>query len=555
MNYDELKTKVNSLIGDWKELLEKSKFRRDKRTVDIDIQKERASGNLEEDETMIIIRRIHTNIERAKPRYMQYLRGVDRLALFSVQGDPTVDTRNLEVAFTQGMMYEGWMQPFESLVDGSLLHGWDAVEVSFDAEKPFGFSIDHIGNDRLLFPTGAEKLEYCDLVAISFNVSKSWLATNKKFDQEVVSKIISEKKEKDKEEFFTIYKVFTKVNGVVQVCWISITGDNYLRIPENLYLGRNSRQEIQAVGLDGLMTMEVVETPIAETKYPIFLYDSHPTEEKQITKRFGGAFLDYPMQEAMTALWSATVNGAVRSTNITVARETASGGKLALEDITITSGSVVSEPMKILSPPPPDPMLLATANALDVQNSADQGQVAFAAQNRKDSRKTATEINAATQEQQISSFAEIAHFSSAFLQPLWSFCWELVQNRWNFGFIQFANVDEGFKQARILVSPAGERDVIERDKKLMMLRQDLPTLVNLPIGKILIQEYLSLAYPHDAKKFEKFMLEESQAKMIVSSLIQLIGSSMDRNLVAQLPPERQQELTGIIQQANAFVAS
>ena len=107
----------------------------------------------------------------------------------------------------------------------------------------------------------------------------------------------------------------------------------------------------------------------------------------------------------------------------------------------------------------------------------------------------------------------------------------------------------------MIVSPAGERDVIERDKKLMMLRQDLPTLANPPVGKILIQEYLSLAYPHDAKKFEKFMLEESQAKMIVSSLIQIIGSSMDRNLVAQLPPEKQQELTGIIQQANNFVAS
>ena len=150
--WNEASIHLKRLVHDWTEEIEQTKVRRETRDVNVDIEDLRQRGDLDEDETLVPVRVIDTNIQREQPAYINYLKNSRRLCTFNCLSEPDMDTRKLENDFTRGMTYTGWEKDHYKCLDGAQTHGWDSVEVVLDETKPLNVAIEHIGHDNLFFP-------------------------------------------------------------------------------------------------------------------------------------------------------------------------------------------------------------------------------------------------------------------------------------------------------------------------------------------------------------------------------------------------------------------
>jgi len=107
-DYQTISSKLKALIQDWEHYREKAKENRKTRDVEFSIETLRREGTLDEDETMIPVRIIDTNIQREQPPYINYLKNSRRICIFKCLSDPDIDTDNLELEFTRGMTYLDW---------------------------------------------------------------------------------------------------------------------------------------------------------------------------------------------------------------------------------------------------------------------------------------------------------------------------------------------------------------------------------------------------------------------------------------------------------------
>src|SRR6478609_4087134 len=102
---------LQRLVNDWKQEREITMLNRAKRDVNIDAESLRQQGKLDDDETLIPVRVIDTNIQREQPAYINYLKNSRRLCTFNSLTNPEQDTQKLEIEFTRGMTYIGWETP------------------------------------------------------------------------------------------------------------------------------------------------------------------------------------------------------------------------------------------------------------------------------------------------------------------------------------------------------------------------------------------------------------------------------------------------------------
>ena len=131
-----------------------------------------------------------------------------------------------------------------------------------------------------------------------------------------------------------------------------------------------------------------------------------------------------------SGLWTAMINGTVRASNVyaSPAQDDGNGGKLAQAEVDLVHGVVFSKPLNFWSTPYPDPLIIKAAQALDTQTQQETGQVDFAVSNREDSRKTATEVQAANQQQSLLNSVQVSLFS-AFLRDVHTAVWPIVQSQ------------------------------------------------------------------------------------------------------------------------------
>jgi hypothetical protein len=581
LNFGEHKTFLKRIIDDWSSEIEGTKVRRKTRKLEIDVEALRASNEIDQDETFIPVRVIDTNIQREQPPYINYLKNSRRLTTMRCLSRIGLDTQKLEEEFTAGMTYEGWETPHFKCLDGAQTHGWDCVEVVYDESKPLHVALEHVGHDKLYFPRSTINLQDCPRVIRRYDVTREVLnkfVTDFGFDKTVVDALIAKDKNTQKEDdTLPIYKVSFKMQRIVYVAWFSLETNtsDWLKAPAKAYIGIDRKVtetvEIPTSQFDILgnpiMQQQTIEkfVPADITVFPYFILPYRESEEAELMERQGRVELDESKQEASTAILSGFVNRLNRASRVYGSPDTEDGaGKLKeLSDLKLHNSSIVNKPFRFWSLDYPDPMVLNALQFLDVQNAQETNQVAFAVNNRKDSRKTAKEISSAEQKESLLNSVQLTLFST-YIRSIYSLCWLIVQSqalqqkipllqqetKMLDGSISYKNSLEVIAQT-YEVRAAGDVDVVQRQEKLQQMMQDWPVVAQTPLKYQFLADMLKLKYPDVGEKYaaaiaQAPVVEQMQGQVMALGSV-LKGVLQQYPQIAQsLPPQQLQQLNQIL---------
>jgi len=558
-DYQSISTKLKALINDWEHFREKAKENRKTRDVEFSTETLRREGTLDEDETMIPVRIIDTNIQREQPPYINYLKNSRRLCIFTSLSNPDIDTDQLELEFTRGMTYQDWEKAHFKAIDGSATHGWDSVEVVYDTTKPFNVGIEHVGFDHLYWPRTTKDIQQAPRVIRAYDYSLielqkfvesfGWSATE-------VNKIINARKQGKKEgETTRVHKVMYKEEGVVMVAWFCTEEGvaDWLKAPTPLYLGID--KETQSV--DPVTQQPVTKwEPVPQKEYPYFILPYRESEKPKLVERHGRVFLDAPKQEAQTGVLSSFVNGVQRATKILAspAQDDGSGNSVKeIADSPLEGGTILNKPFNFFSPPYPDFEILKALQYMDTSNSQETNQTNFAVMNRQDSRKTAKEMSLAEQQSNLLNSVQLTLFSS-YIRGIYSLCWLIVQSQAQQNLITFLLVNKPQPvinpltrqpivqngqplmrpnwvnnleviSAKYEVRAAGDVDVIQRSELLQQMKQDWAVIQKTALATQFLADLVRLSYPTKGEQYAKIIMDgdANQIHQLQEQLQQMAG--------------------------------
>lgn len=563
---------LKQLISDWEQEIRETESRRDQRYLDLDVEAMRKSDELKADETFIPVRVIDTNIVREHPAYSAFLTQSRRLVTLICQDQTNVDASRLELEVTRGFRYPGWFLQFYRTVDGALTHGWDSIEVVFDPTKPLHVAFEHIGHDNLYFNKKVRNIQESERVIRRYPVTSTKLksfVTSFGFSQEQVD-LICKKDETSKrtDKIFYIYKQFFKFEGVVYVSWFSSTDTNdWLKMPEPLRLGI-AKQTAGSPMLPGYAPiLEWQDAPI--DMYPIHILLYKETEEDCITDKVGRAFLDGDWQEAQSAVVSGYVNGMLRASNVYAAPETGDveGATVKQTDTELVNGAIYDKPLKFFHTDYPEATVLMALNYFNSAQAQQAGQVDYATMARKDSKKTATELNAAQSEADLLRGTPITLYSE-WLRDVFDLSWRIVQSQalqdkisllrkpvadpMNPALVVFANDKETIGK-QFLVLPAGDSDVVARKEKLMQMMQDWPVVSTTPLASRFLADLIRLKYPDVGEEYAQILMGGDVGRGLVQGLNESVKQLVGMMLPGTLGPQHQQQMAALDQQVASYL--
>jgi hypothetical protein len=546
-DYSREQVRIDQLISQWHEEDSAIKFRREARKKEVNVSEEQAKGTIGPDETLIARRIIDRNIRLEKPELVAYLEQSPRICLFKSLSDPTRDTIPLADWFTLGMRYQGWAEPWHRVIDATCLHGAAAIEVRYDVDRPFNISLEYTPRESLIFPLKLRKsIQKCEMVLRVYEYLPNELEDAVKaygFNGEVVRHLVDNQKHANREIPIKVYKVFRKKDGIIYVGWYSPEAkqSTWLKSPEPLTFG--------------LMTEDNKAKPV--TIFPFFFYIYEFTEEEEIVAIKGRAAKDLADQDAMTQLWSAVVNGTTRAASIQASFKNDPANPDGQETKPIQSGQIQGKEVEFYNAPYPDPMILSVVQALSTENLQSAGKVDYAAQNRQDSRKTATEINSAKDQSVRLSSINILPLASV-ITNVYALVWQLVQQQ-----VLYSLANKGAELVPVPIhidplnwtdnyeiAPAGDVEVLKRAEKMSNLQQDLPLFAGSPIYNGLLTKYLELRFPDEAVTW-KAQLEQLNPLPLLAEFVNIISATP----MANFTPEQQQQLQMTMQNAIAALSN
>jgi hypothetical protein len=516
---------------------------------------------------------------REKPDYMAFLKQSHRLAIFDCASNPELDTERLNIEFTKKLTYSGWYREFERLVDGAALHGSNSLEVVFDVSKPGHVGFEHVGFDKLFFNKKCENIQNDEFLLRKYEVSVMRLENfrdNFGFDPEQVDILTNKDTTKDaRDKTFCIYKKYCKYNSIVYVAWYCNNSGitNWLKAPEPLKMGVKQKTTTQQVNpMTGMPEPVEQMEDIPIDMYPIFNLIYRDDEQETIIDHKGRAFLDGPQQEAHTSVLTGYVNNLLRSANVYASPKQLgddNSGDIKQLDVQLENGAIYNSPMEFWQLPAPDPSTLGSLNYLNTMNAQNTGKANFASMNRKDTRKTAKEMDMAEDETSRISSTQLASFSE-FVREVFKFSWVIIQSQALNEQIQFllipqeqmtdvngqqvssgqtiyvndiATISQSYE-----IRPAGDSDVVERAEKLANMQQDWPVVQNTPLKDVFLLDYLSLRYPNKASDYRRVYEQGDVGKKLVMSLSTLLQAAISPQEAAQMDPRQLQMLQQQVQQ-------
>lgn len=546
-DYQHAASVINQLVNKWVVQVQYAERGRKTRFIEADVETLQAQNVLASDETFIPIRVIDTAIRRELPAAINFLVNSRRIITFKAEEKPTYDCSRLEDEFTSGARYGGWQIPFFKTWDGAAAFGWDSVEVEFDESKPLHFAVRHIGNENLVFPIDSKDVQGAECCGIKNDLTKSTLrqfVSKYGFDRAQVDKIVSEKDNRENKNI-TVYKMFFKVGGVVFVAWWGKECDGWLKKPVKLFLGRK-HQELVPVPEEEIIVAAALGQPppnpgttwidTDETEFPVRILPYQVSEQDCITANRGRIFLDQTKQESQTMMWSSLVNGCGRASNVYGSPEVdnANGASPAQIDCELEHGKLYNTKINFWSPPYPDSMLIKAAQALDTETQQEAGQVNFAVANRQDSRKTATEIDAAQQQQTTLSSVQVTLFSN-FIREVYSLCWNIAQSQAIQGKIVLLQIEQPDQMGSVslvndvaslsmtfTVKSAGDIDVVQKQEQVKLRLSLWPIIVATPLAMAYLSDLIKLVHPDDFLRYQQII----QAAMVEQQLIQGLGTAL-----------------------------
>lgn len=527
--------KIGALISQWSDEPELVKKRREVRKKEYNVNEMRTDGIIEADETYIARRIIDRNITREKPEFLSYIEASPRLVLFKSKSNPSVDTIALADWFALGMRYRGWNEAWHRAFDACRLHGASFIEVRADKTQPFNLILEYTPREFLIFPKKVRRsIQRCERILRKYEYLPNELENAIEeygFDKDVVTKLTESAKDLNRDEPICVYKAFLKKDGLIWTAWYAEScKDKWLRAPEPLYLG-----EVSQGGL------------VQSTKFPFVCILFEYTEEEEILNCKGRAARDLADQDALSDIWSAMVNGTKRAARLQASRVNGPNAEGAQAEV-IEGNKIMPYQVDYYQAAYPDPMILQVAQQLGVENQQSAGQVDYAVVNRKDSRKTATELSMAQQQSSQLSSVTITPVANAEVE-VYEMCWEVVQSQVLAGIIPKPDhlAIEMFSDNYVL-APAGDAEVIKRAEKIANLQQDIPLFAGTPIYNDIITKYLELRFPDEAMS-----LKEKLASTNLLPVVQQLLSVLQAVPIDNLTPEQQQALQSIMQNAQSAI--
>ena len=574
-SWQEHSKKIQALENSWKTEFQKTERRRAIRNIKVDNEALRKDKKIAADETLIPDRLIDTNIRREQPPVVRYLIESERIGIFKPLVNKNLSVRALEDEVTRCVRIPNWMLSFIKAYDGTQTHGWDGLEITFDsAMNNYGdLSFRQIGHGNLVFPYDTADIQACQSLELFLDLTTSVLKSfGERFgwSETQIEKVVGKTGESELERVHRVRKYLFRVTSdpTVYVAYYHPDADDWLKAPEKLWLGKKELRtttimQDMPVGISGTgeVVMQQVPVPtqqweeIYETRYPVVLFYYYETEDKKLTAHLGRVHLDEYKQEAATALLSAQVNRAYRSSNVYAAPKNATGTGLGTPKLTtqqLINGGIYDNPIDFFSMGAADPSILATHQYLATQNAQETNQVAWAVNNRQDSRKTAREVDSADQKQSEMSSIVTVLFSMSIAEFVVQ-VWEIIRSRAQQGMIKFL---EGHPEKEALlnepyaISAAGDIDVVKRDKTLMTMMQDWQVVSMTPLAPMFLADYLKKRYPDNGERYAQIIMQaaaaaQAQQQQGSAQLIALKG--MAEKFGDQMTPEQRDGLAQVIQ--------
>ena len=539
----------------------------------VNVESLREQKKLQPDETYIAVRVIDENIVRDMPAYLSYLKQSARIAIFKPM-DGSIDPRmpHLESWFTSQLCYcdPAWEIDYLQLIDGALCHGEDFAEVVYDISKPGHVAVNHVGVDRLLYDLNYDDIQQSPLVARGYRLGPIELnqyAEKGLFKLDAVQALLamlgntSKSVSYDESPLPSCYKIYTKFQGQVYFCWYSPTVQRFLSDPAPFYNGLTVKREVQKFSFDQqsfsmIPITETVYEKIYEQVYPFVSLRKRITEDKNKTNVAGHARDSYYLQEAATTVTSALVNGTIQASKTMWAPDESSGleGSTTKQiDFQIARNAIWSRPMRAFSAPYPDPMLINTLQFLDTRNGVATAQTAFAVSNRKDSRKTATELSMAQQETSKINSVQVLQLSIC-VRDICKRAWAIMRSEVLSNNLTLpAELAPDLFLRNYTISSAGDVDYVQRMELIQSMQQDWPILSTTPVGPLLLQDYIRARYPNDADRYIAAIQQQQQDTQLIQGLastLQELATDDAGNLTpeAQASQNELQQLQSLVQQ-------
>lgn len=586
--YEQMRAKLVALKSQWSDEIMETERRREIRKVNLDVNKLRFDEKIAQDDVLIPIRLADMNITRESVTFVNYFTQSWRSGIFTAEKNPELITEPIEEEFTRVYRYKGWEVPYYQAVDGSRAHGWDSVELCRDTSKPGGFYFRHIGHDRLLFPRSLSDIQSAECLVIVYEMPASKLLEFSKppfnFDKKQVEIALGDWFASTQpgapeavEPMLKVGKCFyrSRDNGYIYTAWYDYQDrcTDWLKAPAPLYIGVD-KVEMQPqppmMSVDPMNGMPImmqqpakpVVLPEFETQYPIFLLPYRITEQHEIKQQIGRVFMDEPKQDALTTMWSSMVTGFGRAANIyaSVSNPNQQGnGKPEMMDIEISPMGVYSQPINFFSPRYPDPVVLTALQALEQQNAQETNQVAWGVNNRKDSRKTATELDAAQNQQASINSMELVVFS-LFEGAMLNAAYRIVNSAAKLDAIYFLGNVQPEEKQQFLEQPyeieaPGTIDVVKRQQEISQISSLLPQLGGTDLGMVMFADLLTLMFPKKGPQYAAVaQMQMTQSKQ-GQQLMQAMGAAlagMVKQFGKQIPDAQLGQLTQIMQAATAF---
>ena len=522
-----------------------------------------AQGKLGPNETFIGVKLIDQNIKTALPPLLSYLKQSPRLATFSPGNNGYLDAE-----FTRVMQPPGWEVPYIEVLDGAELNGLAYMQVRNDPLALGSVSLKCIPFDEIIYDRRLKSIQDSPIVLIKHVVTSvsfyDW-DSFENFDKEsdayktLARQLLSNNISEIISDNLTIFETYVKVSGLVYRGWYYKSAKQWLKAPLPFSNGvEESVPQVSEAPEDVMATPTLVRQPAHLTYYPIVVKSISITEDTRHIEIEGAAADDYNKQEAVTNLMTAAVNGCKQASVTMWSPDGQNVDGAAPKQIafTIAKNAIWQTPMKAFTAPWPDPMIFKGIEGLIQQNATENNQVAWAVNNRKDTRKTAEEIKAASSQQNLLTGTSALVFS-IFLRDLFTMTWPIVQSAALAGRIQFLpNMKPDEKEEALKkqyeVKPAGDIDFAERENRINMLLQDLPMFQGTPVGKLIMAEYIRLRYPDKAAEWSQGLGQSNDDQLIkaLAMALQEAVTTPEGQLKPEFAPEQQslQQLQQAVQQ-------
>ena len=563
-NYDFAAPRLKRIVEDWKVIEAETKRLRGMRYIRVDREYLKQEGKFKEDETYVATRLIDSNVRTEQPQYISYLTQSRRAAVFiPLDGQTGLNTALLEEQFTLVSRYLGWESPFIRNVDGTQTHGWDSVEVVFDPEMPGHFSIEHVGHENLLFDRHTEDIQAQELILRKVKYTALQLRANVKlygFDAEQVKKLISNRKDNDqgiKDVKYDVYKGFYKDSyGIVWVCWYHPDCDSWLAAPAKLFLGIRDTTKPPMAQVDGSFEFP----PKDETEYPFYIHCYYESENETVAETKGRGYLDEPSQEAASAILSGIVNGTNRAAQPYASLQprnpepNPNSEPPKQIDCQMLPGRIYDKPIDFFSTPFPPISAIQSFQMVTTANRAETAKPDFAVENRRDSRKTATEVASAKETSAQLTGVQVVQFST-FIRRVYTRCWKIYQARVLQQNIKLGNPELApLFSVNYMILSSGDIDVLQRQEKIQKQMQAWDVLGKTPVATELLKDIIRNMFPEEASKYIKF-LEQSDPRQLVMKLATVLNAIVEAPEVKQEIAPYAQQLQALGQEVQSYLSS